>query len=452
MDDAQFLVALRRCLRSEVGDEVYASWFDQTTRLEVDGATLRVAAPNRFAADLLSRNYRSALERAAQGAGRELRVEWLVDATLEERPAEAELPGATAPAEKPTTAAPRRVDHALERWVAGEANRLALTAAHMVVDRPGSVSPLVVYGPTAVGKTHLLRGVVSGALQRGAVRRAVYVTAEQFTTAFVEALSGGGLPNFRQKFRDVELLAIDDAQFFLGKRQTLVELLHTIAALERTGGQLVLAADRPPSELADLGPELSTRLQGGMVCRVAPPDLATRREIAARWALEREVALEPSAAEFLAERFPRHVRQLIGAVHRLQAAGRERAAPWTAACAQRELADLLESDERSVRLADIERAVCSTFALDRQALQRGEKHATINAARQLAMWLARRHTRAGLAEIGRYFGGRTHSTVASAQKRVDELRQQRSAVHINGRKWTVDDALEQVAERLRSVG
>lgn len=455
MDDPATLEALRRCLRSELAPEVYASWFERTARLEQRDDALRVHAPNRFAVDWLARNYRPALERAIALTGAHVRLEFVVDATLNqpsEAPSTSEEPQQEKPLAGPAVRAPRRLDFSLDRLVADESNRLAMTAARMTIDRPGSVSPLVVYGPTAVGKTHLLRGIVSESLAAGAVQRGAYVTAEQFTTSFVEALRGGGLPNFRHKFRDVELLAIDDVQFFLGKRHTLVELLHTMTTLERHGGQIVLAADRAPGELAELGPELATRLQGGMICPVGMPEAPARSQIARRLAAERGFELDEPTAQFLAENFSRHVRQLIGAVHRLHAAGQSQPARWTPEAARAELADLLESDERSLRLADVERAVCSAFGLERQALQRGDKNAAINAARQLAMWLARRHTRAGLAEIGRYFGGRSHSTVASAHKRVDELRHLRSTVQINGRSWRVDEALAQVADRLRAVG
>lgn len=455
MDDPQTLEALRRCLRSELAPEAYASWFERTARLERRDGTLRVCAPNRFAVDWLARNYRAALERAIALTGVRGRLEFVVDETLSRSSDEGSTPREPQqekPAAAPTARAARRTDYSLSRLVADESNRLALTAARMTIDRPGSVSPLVVYGPTAVGKTHLLRGIVSESLAAGAVRRGAYVTAEQFTTSFVEALRGGGLPNFRHKLRDVELLAIDDVQFFLGKRHTLVELLNTMATLERTGGQIVMAADRAPGELADLGPELATRIQGGMICPVGTLEAPARREIARRLAAEHGFELDEPTAQFLAENFSRHVRQLIGAVHRLHAAGQSQPAPWTPEAARAELADLLETDERSLRLADVERAVCTAFGLERQALQRGDKNVAINAARQLAMWLARRHTRAGLAEIGRYFGGRSHSTVASAHKRVDELRHLRSTVQINGRSWKIDEALAQVADRLRAVG
>ena len=153
----------------------------------------------------------------------------------------------------------------LDSFIVGDSNRLAYTSARMAVEQPGKVSPLLIHGETGVGKTHLLTAI------RGAARvidrriHAVYLTAEQFTTLFLGALNGGGLPNFRRKYRGVDLLLIDDLQFFAGKKATLVELLHTIDTLHRDGRQIVFTADRSPAQLGRLGPELTARLTAGLV-------------------------------------------------------------------------------------------------------------------------------------------------------------------------------------------
>ena len=148
----------------------------------------------------------------------------------------------------------------------------------MVAERPGPVSPLFLYGPAGCGKTHLLEGIWSAVRSGSQSRRVLYLTAEQFTSMFLEALRGSGLPSFRHKYRHVDLLLIDDVQFFLGKRATLVELQNTVDALLQERRQLVLAADRSPSELAKFGPVLTTRFSGGLVCGIEPPGHATTAE------------------------------------------------------------------------------------------------------------------------------------------------------------------------------
>ena len=248
---------------------------------------------------------------------------------------------------------------------------------------------------------------------------AVYLSAEEFTTGFLEALRGGGLPSFRRKYRGVELLIIDDLQFFAGKRATLVELLYTVDTLLRSGGQLVFAADRSPAELVDLGPELVTRLESGMVCRIDPPDYETRLGIIAACHGGLICRCRPTSPEFVASRLTNHARELSGALCRLQATSRALGQPITLALAQEALSEMIRTSRRVVRLADIERAVCRTFGIEESVLHSERTAKSVTHPRMLAMWLARKHTRNALAEIGQFFGRRSHSTVISAQKRVE---------------------------------
>ena len=168
----------------------------------------------------------------------------------------------------------------------------------MVVRQPGQLSPLIFYGPTSVGKTHLLEGIWSAARKSSHRLTPVYLSAEQFTSYFLEALRGSGLPSFRRKYRSVGLLILDDLQFLVGKRATQVELLHTVDTFLREGRQLVFAADRSPADLAELGPELTTRLTGGMVCRIEPPDHATRLGIVAQMARRMQIDVPPDVQQY----------------------------------------------------------------------------------------------------------------------------------------------------------
>ncbi len=307
----------------------------------------------------------------------------------------------------------------LDTFVASDGNRLAITSAEMVVRQPGQNTPLLFYGPTSVGKTHLLEGIWTAARRSHQRLTVVYLSAEQFTSHFLEALRGSGLPNFRRKYRGVGLLMIDDLQFFVGKRATQVELLHTIDTFLREGRQLVFAADRSPAELAELGPELTTRLSSGLVCRIEPPDYATRLGIVAQMARRMKLAVPGEVQQYVAARLTSHARELSGALCRLKATGQAMGRPISLAMAEETLADLVRNSGRAVRLADIEKAVCEVFGLEPACLQSDAKAKRVSHPRMLAMWLARKHTRAALSEIGYYFGRRSHSTVISAQKRID---------------------------------
>ena len=348
----------------------------------------------------------------------------------------------------PDGAPPRRRFASLETFVSGETNRVAVASAEMVVRRPGQVTPLMFHGPTSVGKTHLLEGIWTAARKSHHRLTAVYLSAEQFTSQFLEALRGSGLPNFRRKYRGVGVLILDDLQFFVGKRATQVELLHTIDGFLREGRQLVFAADRSPAELPELGPELTTRLTGGLVCRIEPPDHATRLAIVGQMARRMKLHVPPEVQQLVASRLTSHARQLSGALCRLQATSEALGRPISLPLAEEALADLVGHSGRVVRLPDIEKAVCEVFGLEPASLQSDAKGKRVSHPRMLAMWLARKHTRAALSEIGHYFGRRSHSTVLSAQKRVDGWMASGRTLELADHHWPTDDAIRQVERRL----
>ncbi|HEY1786482.1 MAG TPA: DnaA/Hda family protein [Pirellulales bacterium] len=347
--------------------------------------------------------------------------------------------------------APRRRRFAsLGSFVLGTSNRLAFTTAQMALARPGSVSPLLVYGPHGVGKTHLLEGIWSAFRRAHRQAGAIYLSAEQFTSYFLEALRGAGLPSFRRKYRDVELFILDDIQFFTGKRATLVELLHTIDTLTAAGKQLVFAADRSPAALKSLGPEIAARLAGAMACRIEPPEYATRLAIVGQLAVEWEIAVPADVQAYVASHLTSQARELAGALRRLEATSFALGKPITLSMAEEALGDLIHTSGRAVRLGDIEKAICDVFHLEPDSLQSDRKVKTVSHPRMLAMWLARKHTRVALSEIGHFFGRRSHSTVISAQKKVELWMAAGSPLDIDGRRCNVEDAIRRVEESLRA--
>jgi chromosomal replication initiator protein len=344
--------------------------------------------------------------------------------------------------------APRRRFATLDSFVVGAGNRLAHASAQTAAERPGTLTPLVVYGPHGCGKTHLLEGIWTAA-RSGACANSVYLSAEQFTTLFVAALRGGGLPSFRRKYRGVQLLLVDDLQFLVGKRATRVELLHTIDSLLREGRQLVFSADRQPSELSELGPELTTRLAGGMVCQLEAPDRDTRLRLVHEFAKRLELVLPADVAEVVADRVTAGGRELAGAVNRLHATSRILGSPIDRVFAEATLVESI-TGTRMVRLSDIQRAVCDVFGLAKDSLQSSRRSKAVSGPRTLAMWLARKHTRAGLAEIGEFFGRRSHSTVISAEKRVSDWMAQEAEVDLASTRLRVEEAVRRVEAQIRA--
>ncbi len=350
----------------------------------------------------------------------------------------------------PACAASRRTTRSLAEFVVGPSNRMAFGAVEMAVARPGEMSPLVLHGPSGVGKTHLLEAMGERAREMHPGINAVCLSAEQFTTAFLQALHAGGLPGFRRTCRGADLLCIDDVQFFAGKKATLLELQHTVDAMLRQGRQVVLSCDRELDALPDLGADLQTRLRGGMVARILPPDYDVRRGIVASLCSRRRLSVPDDVIHYVATSMTRHARELFGAVNRLEATGQMLGIPVTLGMAEESLSDLVRSSARSVRLADVERAVCKAFGIDAGCLQSARRTRASSQPRMLAMYLARKHTQAALAEIGAYFGRRSHSTVIAAQKAIGEWVSKGSSITLADASWDVEEAIRRVEDVLRA--
>lgn len=469
----EIVSAVRSALATKVGQERLELWFGPTTHMVLADGQLRVTAPNRFFVEFLRANFRGALEAACQevlGHCPELvftvasaQVDASASPAAARDPENRPMPqpaatprllpvsvSAPEPADPAAALPQRRPFGDLDSFVVGPCNRLAFASAEMAARQPGQITPLVIHGPTGVGKTHLLQGIWTAIRKSRRAARVIYLSAEQFTSTFLEALRGSGLPSLRRKYRGVEVFLLDDLHFLCGKRATQVELLHTVDELLREGRQLVFAADRAPAELTELGPEMIGRLNSGMVCAVEAPDFQTRRGIVRQMARRMGLAVPDDVQEFVAARLVSHARELSGALCRLQATSEAFSRPLTLPVAEEALADMIRYSAPVVRLPDIEKAVCDLFGVSSGELQSGCKSKTFSYPRMLAMWLARKHTRAALSEIGEFFGRRSHSTVLSAQKRIDGWMASGKRIELADRAWKVGEAIQQVERRLRA--
>jgi len=492
--EAQNLVtAVREALASRVGAGRAELWFGRRARLAIEADRLVVEVPNEFYRDWLRRHFREDLLAAAMSVpGCATQLEFRINVSASEgelataqpvfsadnenelsnvrrtcataagpcsphadHPAlrlvagpgtPSRVPGSTGQPGNQAEVSRRRPLAEMADFVVGPSNRLAYASAEMTIRNLGCHSPLLIHGPTGVGKTHLLEAICSAAARTQPRICAVYQTAEQFTSEFLESLRHSGLPSFRRKYRGVDVLVLDDVQFLAGKRATLVEMLHTLDTLVRQGRQVVLAADRPAAELHALGPELTARLSGGMACGIVAPDFDVRLGIVRQAAARLQIDLADDVANRVAARLSQHARQLIGAVHRLKAFAELAGGRITAALADEALADLTASVGRGVQLSDIERAICDEFQLESDALRSQNKTKVLAVPRALAMWLARKHTRSALSEIGNYFGRRSHTTVLAAHKRVEgQMACQKVGEHGGG----MEEAIRRVERRLR---
>jgi len=245
------------------------------------------------------------------------------------------------------------------------------------------------------------------------------------------------------------LLLIDDVQFFVGKKATLSELLHTVDTLIAAGRQLVFSSDRPPAELTGFGPELIARLSGGLVCRIEAADFATRRAVVRQICERLDIPVPDDVQALVAAQGAPDARELAGTCHRIQLFSLAHQQPVTRALAERVLAEHRSQLHRPVRLPDIQRVVCELFGLDPESLRSKCNSSSVNHPRTLAMWLARKHTRAALSEIGSFFGRKSHSSVISAQKKVRRWMDQHECLTLGERACEVEEAIRRVEELLR---
>ena len=354
------------------------------------------------------------------------------------------------PVEEPSTRHTRRYAELLE-FVEGTCNEFALAAARQVCLAPGSqFTTLFVHGPAGVGKTHLLEGICREIKTRFAKRQVVYLTAEAFANFFTQALREHKLPSFRQRFRSVDVLIIDDIDFLVGKPGIQEEFLYTLQQLESHGRQVVVAAHGHPRLLTKMSDELRTRFMAGMVCRIDAPDATTRRRILDSKALRNAIEFNPEVLQFMADRFKNNVRELEGAFNTLCAYQRMQGRRLSVTAARQVLADLERDCIRVIRLADIEQAVCSLFGVTLDDLKSSKRQKSLSQPRMLAMYLARKHTRSAYSEIGDYFGGRNHSTVIAAEKKVEASLKSNEPIKIHTQAWRVNDLVEALEQQLQA--
>lgn len=491
-----------RNFAAAIGRRRYEHWFYQKTQFRVEGDELVVSVTNPFLVTWLPQNFRAALVVAAQpvlGLSANVRFEVSLEADSQTAPASApsalkavlrqspvvQLPPENTVAVQPkseedrplelavpavlrikkdvqlTTAKVKSVEDNpirparryadLMDFVEGSSNEFALAAARQVCQTTAAqFATLFVHGPVGVGKSHILEGIYRESKQRAASRQVVYLTAEAFANFFTQALREHKLPSFRQRFRSVDVLIVDDIDFLVGKPGIQEEFLYTLQQLESHGRQIVVAAHSHPRLLTKLSDELRTRFLAGMVCRIDTPDATLRRRFVESKAVRHAVDFSAEIVEYVADRFRNNIRELEGAFNTLCAYQRMQGKRLTVTAARQVLADLERDCIRVVRLADIEQAVCSLFGVSTDELKSSKRQKSLSQPRMLAMFLARKHTRSAYTEIGSYFGGRNHSTVMAAEKKVQASLKIEEPIKIHTQTWRVNDLVEALEQQLQA--
>ncbi len=407
-------------LHRAVDDSAYGIWLEPLVPVALDGGVLTLAAPDEARGWVADRFARVLQASTATVLGPAVAVEIISRSHAQHGPENARQ----RPASHLTPGSGLNPKYTFDQFVIGDSNRLAHGAALAVAETPGhAYNPLFIYGPPGLGKTHLLHSIGAYAAAHGGGLFVRYTTIEAFTNHFITALQSGSMDRFKAAYRGSDVLLIDDVQFLGSKVKTEEELFHTLNELYELGGQLVLAADRLPRDIASVQERLTARFEAGLVAEVRPPDFAARLTILRkRTCLDGIELADPAALEVIADRTISNVRALEGALIRVVAFHSLTGRPIDVALASEVLDDLgghgpgRSRGPRSVR--EIQDAVCTFFDLTHDELVSPSKAARLARPRQVAMYLSRELTDQTLPTIGQHFGGRNHATVLHAWKRT----------------------------------
>jgi chromosomal replication initiator protein len=426
-----------RCLdrlQDELSSQQFNTWI-RPLQAQESGSRLRILAPNRYVKHQVQLSY---LERIHEILGQvaEAAVDVCIDiGSLDSQaggPLRSDGSGSDlAPAANGRArAAPTGVGHKLneefvfETFVEGKSNEMAKAAAMQVAANAGrSYNPLLLYGGVGLGKTHLMQAVGNYIRQNDPGAKVVYLHSQRFVQDMVKALQQGTMDEFMQYYRSVDTLLIDDIQFFANKLRSQEEFFHVFNALLERDRQMVLTCDRYPREIDGLEERLKSRFVYGLTQEVEPPELETRVAILMKKAEAEQVDLDPAVAFFIGERIRSNVRELEGALRRVIANARFTGSRITIEQVKRALRDLLAIQDRQISIDNIQRLVAEYYNIKISDILSKRRNRTIARPRQMAMFLAKELTNHSLPEIGEAFGGRDHTTVLHACKRIAELKE-----------------------------
>ena len=312
--------------------------------------------------------------------------------------------------------------YTFDNFIKGDSNQLARAAASAVANNPGGTSfnPLVIYGGTGLGKTHLMQAIGNYALTNSKATRVIYVSSEKFTVEFVDAIQTDRISDFSSFYRSMDILIVDDIQFFSGKEKTQDNFFHTFNELHQIGKQIVLSSDRPPKELKGLDDRLLSRFQWGLTADIQPPDLETRIAILRKKSLDDGIELSQDVVECIATNVTSNIRELEGCLISLLAKASLEGRDITVDLAREVLKVVVGDIKSPITTEDIQRAVCDYFNIPEDLLRAKTRKQEIVNARQIAMYLTKELTNSSLKTIGLHFGGRDHSTVIHAYQSVED--------------------------------
>ena len=420
-------------MRSAIGAGNYKSWIEPLTFVTTTEGVARVSAPNPFVGDYVGKTYGDQIIYHLNRQGLSVqRLSFNVEGSAPAvKPVAAAQPAA--PAAKSNDAQPDQ-RFTFDTFVVGKPNELAHAAAKRVAEGgPTTFNPLFLYGGVGLGKTHLMHAIAHELNEKRPDLNVLYISADQFIYRFISALRDRKMMDFKQHFRSVDVLMVDDIQFLEGKDSTQEEFFHTFNALVDQNKQLIISADRAPGEIRDLSERIKSRLQCGLVVDLHPTDFELRLGILhakqeTYLNVYPGVEIAPGVLEFLAHRISSNVRVLEGALNRLYALASLVGRTVTVEMAQDCLSDILRASDRKMTIEEIQRKVSEHYDIRLSDMLGPKRTRSLARPRQIAMWLCKQLTSRSLPEIGRKFGKRDHTTIMHGVRKIDELRQSDSQI------------------------
>ncbi len=413
-------------VETKVNRHSYYTWFKPTSFLADNGTTIIVRVPDPLFKDWLGKHYSGVLAEALADLGRaDTRIQFIPEGTPvpEEDPRPASIE--STPPDDPELGITGGLNprYTFDTFIVGPSNQFAHAACRAVAEAPSrSYNPLFIYGGVGLGKTHLMHAIGHYVLQHGRGLKLTYISSERFMNEMINAVRYERILDFRERYRSVDVLLVDDIQFVSGKEGTQTEFFHTFNALYDAQKQIVLSSDRPPHEIPALEERLRSRFEWGLTTDIQPPDLETSVAILKRKAETEAVPLPDNVALYVASRIRSNIRELEGSLIRLVAYASLTGRQISIELAQEVLRNVADPTEKAITIESIQRFVSDYYQLKVSELKSRNNAKSVSMPRQVAMYLCKQLTRASLPEIGRSFGGKHHSTVIHSIKKVEELR------------------------------
>ena len=415
-------------VETKVNRHSFYTWFKPTAFVADSGTSITVRVPNTLFKDWLTKHYSVVLAEALAEVRRSGASLVFVAEGLPPPPPVPDEPGPATDVDvkhsaPPTTTGGLNPRYTFDTFIVGPSNQFAHAACRAVAEAPSrSYNPLFIYGGVGLGKTHLMHAIGQYVLQHDPSLRLTYISSERFMNEMINALRYDRILDFRERYRSVDVLLVDDIQFVSGKEGTQTEFFHTFNALYDAQKQIVLSSDHPPHEIPALEERLRSRFEWGLIADIQPPDIETRVAILKRKAEAEAVPLPDGVAMYIAGRIRSNIRELEGSLIRLIAYASLTGREITLELTQEVLKNVIDQDEKAVTIETIQRFVSDYYQLKIGELKSRNNSKSIAMPRQIAMYLCKSLTHASLPEIGRSFGGKHHSTVIHSLKKVEEMR------------------------------